>query len=121
MTPTFYTYFSLLQKTLAAFNERCDCQGTKVNIKFKQSLSTDSDGNYDQWIAKFISKTFGNQQFSGSAEKVSELVTLYIKPLIQQILEACIANQDEWYNDKPEVKKELFDLQMKFTELNGSS
>lgn len=117
MTPKFYSYFELLRKTLEVFNARCDCQGTKVNIKFKHSLTTDSDGDYDRWTAKFISKTFGNQQFSGSAEKVSELVTLYIKPLIQQILEASIANQDEWYNDKPEVKKELYDLQMQVTGL----
>lgn len=110
MTPKFYSHFELLQRTLAAYNKKCDCKGVDAAIAFEQVLKTREDNNPNFWIAKFNSETFDNQRFGGTIERVSELVTIFIEQIIRQTLEACIANADEWYKDNPEVKSELYDL-----------
>ena len=120
MTPKFYTHFSLLQKTLAAYNKRCDCRGVDVSITFEQSLRTRYDNDYNSWVAKFSSETFGDQRFGGSIVRVSELVSIFIEQIVRQTLEACIANADEWYKDKPEVKPELYELYDALSGLGGS-
>ena len=108
MTPKFYQHFSLLQSTLAAFNNKCDCQGASASVSFEQVLSTkDIDANYNLWIAKFDSDTFGNQRFGGTIERVTELVITFLDTLISQTLAACIANVDEWYKEKPDMKVTL--------------
>lgn len=111
MTPSFYTAFSILQRTLEAFNKKCDCRGVSVTIKFEQTLGTQNsnvDGNL--WVANFMSEALGSQRFGGTRERVSELVTEYVNTLSQQTLEACIANADEWFKDKPGVKDAVYDL-----------
>lgn len=121
MTPKFYKHFSLLQKTLAAFNKKCDCKGADASVSFEQSLKTraDNDYDYDLWVAKFSSETFGDQRFGGSIGRVSELVNIFIEQIVRQTLEACIANSDEWYKDKPEVKPELYELYSALSNLGG--
>lgn len=114
MTPKFYSHFSLFQKTLAAYNKKCSCKGVDASVSFEQDLKTRLENDYDIWIAKFKSDIFGDQRFGGSIERVSELVTIYIDQISKQTLEACIANADEWYKDKPEVKDELYDLYRQF-------
>jgi len=120
MTPKFYTHFSLLQRTLAAYNKKCDCRGIEANIVFEQSLKTKVDNDYNLWIAKFTSETFGDQRFGGTLERASELITIFIEQIIRQTLEACIANKEEWYKDKPEVKEELYDLHAVLAGLGGA-
>lgn len=110
MTPKFYHYFKLLQRTLAAFNMKCDCKKIDATISFEQVLNTVTASDTSLWIAKFNSETFDNQRFGGTIERVSELVTIFIEQIIRQTLEVCIANSDDWYKDKPEVKDELYDL-----------
>ena len=96
--------------------------GISVNITFEQSLGTKNDDNdYTQWIAKFSSETFDNQRFGGTMARVSELITYYIEKIIEQTLEACIANAEEWYKDKPEVKDEVYALHGALKELCGAS
>lgn len=111
MTPTFYTFFSLLQRTLTAFNKKCDCKGVSAIIQFEQSLGTQNYNNDTSlWVARFLSESLGNQRFGGTQERVSELVTEYISQLIGQTLEACIANADEWYKDNQSIKEEVYNL-----------
>lgn len=114
MTPTFYTFFSLLQRTLTAFNKKCDCKGVSVIIQFEQSLGTQNANNDTHlWVGRFLSETLGTQRFGGTQERVSELLTTYISQLIGQTLEACIANatgENGWFNDKPEVIEEVYNL-----------
>jgi len=114
MTPTFYTFFSLLQRTLTAFNKKCDCKGVSVIIQFEQSLGTQKANNDTHlWVGRFLSETLGTQRFGGTQERVSELLTTYISQLIGQTLEACIANatgENGWFNDKPEVIEEVYNL-----------
>lgn len=119
MTPKFYTHFALLQRTLAAYNKKCDCRGVDASVTFEQTLKTRADNDYDIWLARFTSEAFGEQRFGGTIGRVSELVTIYIEQIIRQTLEACIANADEWYKDKPEVKDELYDLHAVLTGLGG--
>lgn len=119
MTPKFYTYFSLLQRTLAAYNKKCDCKGVEATVTFEQSLRTKIDNDFNLWIVKFTSDAFGDQRFGGTIERATELVSIYIDQLISQTLEACIANADEWYKDKPEVKEELYDLHAVLVGLGG--
>jgi hypothetical protein len=119
MTPKFYSHFTLLQKTLAAYNKKCDCKGVDATITFEQILKTREDNNSTLWIAKFTSETFGDQRFGGTVERVSELITIFIEQIIRQTLEACIANSEEWYKDKPEVKVELYDLHAVLVGLGG--
>lgn len=114
MTPTFYTFFSLLQRTLTAFNKKCDCKGVSVIIQFEQSLGTQNANNDTHlWVGRFLSETLGTQRFGGTQERVSELLTTYISQLIGQTLEACIANatgENGWFNDNPEVIEEVYNL-----------
>lgn len=63
MTPKFYTYFSLFQRTLAAYNKKCNCKGADATIAFEQVLKTRTDNDNTLWIAKFTSETFGDQRF----------------------------------------------------------
>jgi hypothetical protein len=58
--------------------------------------------------------------FGGTIERVSELVTIFIERIIRETLEACIANVDDWFNDKPEVKAELYNLHAVLMDLGGS-
>lgn len=111
MTPTFYTFFSLLQRTLTAFNKKCDCKGVSVIIQFEQSLGTQNANNDTHlWVGRFLSESLGSQRFGGTQERVSELLTAYISQLIGQTLEACIANANDWYKDKPEIIEEVYNL-----------
>lgn len=121
MTPKFYTYFSLLQKTLMAYNKKCDCKGIDAAITFEQSLRTRVDNDFDLWIVKFTSEILGDQRFGGTLERVLELVTVFIEQVIRQTLEACIANADDWYKDKPEIKEELYELHTTLVSLNSQS
>lgn len=119
MTTSFYSHFKLFQRTLAAFNKKCDCKGIDATVSFEQVLKTGSDNDTSLWIAKFNSETFDNQRFGGTIERVSELVTIFIEQITRQTLEACIANADDWYKDKPEVKDELYDLHAALVGLGG--
>lgn len=118
MTPTFYTYFNLFQKTLTAFNQKCDCEGISATITFEQSLGT-KNANQDQdlWVAKVSSPQIGDQRFGGTKERVSELLVEFMVAFSLQTLEACIANADEWFKDKPEVKNEVYTLHNAITDL----
>lgn len=122
MTPTFYTFFSLLQRTLTAFNKKCDCKGVSAIIQFEQSLGTqNANSDTSLWVARFISESLGSQRFGGTQERVSELVTEYISKLTEQTLEACIANaegENGWFNDKPEVVEEIYNLYSQFEDLS---
>lgn len=120
MTPKFYTIFFLLQRTLKAFNQKCDCKGSSAIVQFEQVLNTqNTDNDTTIWIARFISDPFANQRFGGTQERVSELLSEYVLTLIEQILESCIANSDDWYKEKPEVVKELYDLHAELVGLGG--
>lgn len=117
MTPKFYTHFSLLQKTFAAFNQKCDCKGIDATISFAQVLKTKSDNDTSLWIALFESEDFGNQRFGGTLERVTELVSGFIYQIVEQTLEACIANaegENGWFNGKPEVVEEIYEIYHSF-------
>jgi hypothetical protein len=123
MTPKFYTYFSLLQRTLAAYNKKCDCKGVEATVTFEQSLRTRIDNDFNLWIVKFTSDAFGDQRFGGTIERATELVTIYIEQIVRQTLEACIANatgENGWFNDKPEVIEELYNFYDDLKTLNSA-
>ena len=110
----FYDLFNLLEKTFAAYNQKCDCKGLSAKITFSQTISTTNPENTHLWVALFESEDFGNQRFGGTLERVMELVSGFIYQIVEQTLEACIANAEEWYADKPEVKDELYELYHSF-------
>lgn len=117
MTPYFYSHFELFQKTLNTFNLRCDCKGLSAKITFNQTISTTNTENTHLWIALFESEDFGNQRFGGTLEKVMELVSGFIYQITEQTLEACIANaegENGWFNGKPEVVEEIYELYHSF-------
>ena len=123
MTPQFYAYFNIFKRTLSAYNSRCDCKGVWGGVTFEQSLGT-KNANEDTtiWTGTFKSDVFGEQRFGGTMERVSDLVGTFIKEISQQTLEACMANaegKNGWFNDKPEVVKEIYDIysQLVSTEL----
>ena len=117
MTPQFYAYFNIFKRTLSAYNSRCDCKGVWGGVTFEQSLGT-KNANEDTtiWTGTFKSDVFGEQRFGGTTERVSELVGTFIKEISQQTLEACMANAEQWYKDKPNVKDEVYQI---YSELIG--
>lgn len=117
MTPNFYSYFELLQKTFAAYNQKCNCKGLSAKITFNQTISTTNPENTHLWIALFESEDFDNQRFGGTLERVTELVSGFIYQIVEQTLEACIANaegENGWFNGKPEVVEEIYNLYSQF-------
>lgn len=118
MTPQFNSKFKFLTDVIDVFNQRCSCQKVDLRITF-QFIADVRDFNTDpaNWLATVQSEVFGKERYGGTADRVVELVNKYVDTLAAQLIEAMVANADEWFKDAPHLKQRVTEL---FDALNGT-
>lgn len=111
MTPAFYSKYQIFNQIIELFNARCSCEKTAISIEFVQHLSTNdpasSENAYQNWSGSFRSVVFGDDTFLGTVEAVSNHFENRLAELGGHMIEAMVANANEWYSNKPDIKEKV--------------
>jgi hypothetical protein len=111
MTPSFYSKYQIFNQIIELFNARCSCEKTAISIEFIQQLSTNDPASSvnacQNWSGSFRSVLFGDDTFLGTVEAVSNYFENRLAELGDCMIEAMIANANEWYSNKPDIKEKV--------------